>query len=90
MFLLGRKLFPEARKVYVFSDQSGAGQAHEALARQQLAKYKDRFPVVFAGDSILDVNSFLKELQEVYPLSFVILTTWQPVSYTHLTLPTIA
>ena len=77
VFLLGRKLFPEARKVYVFSDQSGAGQAHEALARQQLAKYKDRFPVVFAGDSILDVNSFLKELQEVYPLSFVILTTWQ-------------
>ena len=61
----------------MFSDQSGAGQAHEALARQQLAKYKDRFPVVFAGDSILDVNSFLKELQEVYPLSFVILTTWQ-------------
>lgn len=77
VFLLGRKLFPEARKVYVFSDQSGAGQAHEALARQQLAKYKDRFPVVFASDSILDVNSFLKELQEVYPLSFVILTTWQ-------------
>ena len=77
VFLLGRKLFPEARKVYVFSDQSEAGQAHEALARQQLAKYKDRFPVVFAGDSILDVNSFLKELQEVYPLSFVILTTWQ-------------
>ena len=77
VFLLGRKLFPEARKVYVFSDQSGAGQAHEALARQQLAKYKDRFPFVFAGDSILDVNSFLKELQEVYPLSFVILTTWQ-------------
>ena len=37
----------------------------------------NRFPVVFAGDSILDVNSFLKELQEVYPLSFVILTTWQ-------------
>ena len=61
----------------MFSDHSGAGQAHEALARQQLAKYKDRFPVVFAGDSILDVNSFLKELQEVYPLSFVILTTWQ-------------
>lgn len=25
----------------------------------------------------MDVNSFLKELQEVYPLSFVILTTWQ-------------
>jgi len=77
VFLLGRKLFPEARKVYVFSDQSGAGQAHEALARRQLAKYKDRFPVVFAGDTISGVNSFLKELQEVYPLSFVILTTWQ-------------
>ena len=77
VFLLGRKLFPEARKVYVFSDQSGAGQAHEVLARRQLAKYKDRFPVVFAGDTISDVNSFLKELQEVYPLSFVILTTWQ-------------
>ena len=77
VFLLGRKLFPEARKVYVFSDQSGAGQAHEVLARRQLAKYKDRFPVIFAGDTISGVNSFLKELQEVYPLSFVILTTWQ-------------
>ncbi|MEI3420360.1 MAG: hypothetical protein V8R91_04465 [Butyricimonas faecihominis] len=47
VFLLGRKLFPEARQVYVFSDQTGAGQAHEVLARRQLAGYADRFPVVF-------------------------------------------
>lgn len=77
LFLLGRKLFPEAQKVYVFSDLSGAGRVHEALARQQLSKYSERFPIIFAGDTISNVNSFIKELQEVYPLSFVILTTWQ-------------
>ncbi len=77
LFLLGRKLFPEAQRVYVFSDLSGAGLAHEALARQQLSKYKNSFPISFAGDTISDVNGFIKELQEVHPLSFVILTTWQ-------------
>ncbi len=77
VFLLGRKLFPEAQRAYVFSDQSGAGQAHHALARRQLAPYKDSFPIIFGGDTVTNVNSFLHELQEVYPLSFVILTTWQ-------------
>ena len=77
VFLLGRKLFPEAQKVYVFSDRTGAGQAHQTLAQQQLAKYGDKFPIVFGGDTITGVNNFLKELQNVYPLSFVILTTWQ-------------
>ena len=48
LFLLGRKLFPEAQKVYVFSDLSGAGRVHEALARQQLSKYCERFPIIFA------------------------------------------
>ena len=41
VFLLGRKLFPEAQKVYVFSDRTGAGQAHQTLAQQQLATYRE-------------------------------------------------
>lgn len=77
VFLLGRKLFPEAQKVYVFSDQTGTGQAHQALARRQLAKYTDKFPVLFEGDTVSNVNNFLGILQDIYPLSFVILTTWQ-------------
>ena len=77
VFLLGRKLFPEARQAYVLSDQTGAGQAHQALARRQLAGYADRFPIVFSGDTAFSVNDFLDELRNVYPLSFVILTTWQ-------------
>lgn len=77
VFLLGRKLFPEARRAYVFSDMSGAGRVHNRLAREQLARCAGDFPIYYENDTVMEVKDVIRQFEEIYPISFVILTTWQ-------------
>lgn len=77
VFLSGRKLFPEVQQVYVYSDRTEEGQVQARLARKQLEKYTKDFPLYFVSDTTMGVDAFASELQNIFPLSFVILTTWQ-------------
>lgn len=77
VFLLGRQLFPEVERVYVYSDQTEEGQAQNRLVRKQLDKYAKDFPVYFISDTTMGADDLVKELRDIYPLSFVILTIWQ-------------
>lgn len=77
VFQVGRELFPEVQQVFVYSDQTEEGQVQDRLARKQLDKYVKDFSVSFVSDTTMDTDDFVNELRNVYPLSFVILTTWQ-------------
>lgn len=77
VFLLGLELFPEVQRVYVYSDSSEEGQIQEQLVRQQLDKYTKDFPVYFVSDTVIGTDDLVRELRDIYPLSFVILTVWQ-------------
>ena len=77
VFLLGRRLFPEARKVYVISDSTESGRMHKKMAQSQLVKYERVFPIEYMGENEATVDDLIGEMENFDPLSFIILSTWQ-------------
>ncbi|KIO44652.1 ABC transporter substrate binding protein [Sanguibacteroides justesenii] len=77
VFLLGRRLFPEARKVYVISDSTESGRMHKKMAQSQLVKYERVFPIEYVGEHEATVDDLIREMENFDPLSFIILSTWQ-------------
>lgn len=77
VYLLGRKMFPEAQRVYIVGDSTASGQFHLNLAHRQLKEYEGDFPIVFNENWGNTVDEFMENLRDIYPLSFIIFTTWQ-------------
>lgn len=71
----GRKMVPNADKIFVWSDKTQLGRAYLREARKQLAKYEQDIEIEYGVDA-LSSEQILKQAAQLPPNSFVIFCTW--------------
>lgn len=71
----GRKMVPNAEKIFVWSDKTPLGRAYLREARKQLSKYEQDIKIEYGVDA-LSSEQILRQASMLPANSFVIFCTW--------------